>query len=61
MIGLGRTAAAGVLFGLASLAVSPVLAQGDISGPYLELDRYEVAPGDRVEVRIGGFESNAVT
>lgn len=31
------------------------------TGPVVSLDRYEISPGDRVVLTIGGFESNAVT
>jgi hypothetical protein len=57
-----RHALAAVLIAVAALGglASAVAAQSQLSGPTVSLDRYELAPGERVRLTIAGFRSEVV-
>ena len=50
-----------IAFAMACVTTGQVSAQAQATGPAIELERYEVAPGDQITVRVSGFLSNSVT
>jgi hypothetical protein len=56
-----RSLVSGIV-GVAALvgAASTVAAQTQVTGPTVSLDRYELAPGERVKLTIAGFRSQVV-